>query len=290
MAASPSIAIVGPGRLGRALALALDDAGYAIREVITRNNPASLRRARRLSRLLGAEARPVERAAFDARVIWLCVPDQEIARAVRDLKGRTNWKRKIVFHSSGALSSEELASLRRRGAAVASVHPLMTFVAGALPALRGVPFAIEGDASAVRVAGKIVRDLGGESFSIRAKDKPLYHAWATFACPLLVAALATAEQVASTAGVPASVARRRMLPIIRQTVANYATLGPARAFSGPLVRGDTATVRAHLAALKGLPRAQAVYRALAGAALERLPVRNRRQLAEILRMEARKRV
>lgn len=281
MAGKPSIAIVGPGRLGRALAFALYRAGYAISEVITRDNPASLKRAARLAREVGAKARSVESAALNARVIWLCVPDQEIARAVRDLAGRTSWKRKIAFHSSGALSSRHLASLSRRGAA--SVHPLMTFVGGAIPSLRGVPFAVEGNASAVRVARGIVRSLGGESFSIRAKDKPMYHAWATFACPLLIAALATAEQVASGAGVPAAVARRRMLPIVRQTIANYGALGPARAFSGPLVRGDAGTVRAHLQALRRLPEAQVVYRALAGAALARLPVRNRRQLAEILK-------
>ena len=92
-------------------------------------------------------------ARLDGDLVWFCVPDREIARAARQLADAADWQGKVALHSSGALASDELRGLRLRGAAVASVHPLMTFVLGSVPSLKGVPFAFEGDPAAVRVAG-----------------------------------------------------------------------------------------------------------------------------------------
>jgi predicted short-subunit dehydrogenase-like oxidoreductase (DUF2520 family) len=180
------------------------------------------------------------------------------------------------------LTSDELKALRRKGATVASVHPMMTFVRKVRPALAGVPFAVEGDAAALRVARRIVRDLGGEVFVIQKRRKPAYHAWGAFASPLLVSALVVAEQVAVKAGISRALARRRMLPIVRQTIANYAKVGPAGAFSGPIVRGDAATLKKHMKVLSGTHGAKEVYLALARAAIRNLPARNKRLLAEAL--------
>jgi predicted short-subunit dehydrogenase-like oxidoreductase (DUF2520 family) len=279
----PEIAIVGVGRVGGALAPELARAGYKIREVISIDRPASLRRARLLARSIDAVAATPGTARLDSGLIWFCVPDREITRAARDLSAVTDWKGKIAFHSSGALTSDALDILRRRGASVASVHPVMTFVRGAMPSLRGVPFGIEGDERALATARRVVRDLGGEVFAVRKEGKAAYHAWATLVCPLLVAALVTAEQVARAAGLSAASARKHMLPIVWQTLRNYARLGPAGAFSGPLVRGDAAVVRQHLPALKRIPEAREVYVALARSALRHLPVKNRRQLERILK-------
>ena len=281
MAARPQVAIVGPGKVGATLALELARAGYVIREVISRNGNSSLQKAAGLARRVRARAATIEQASWDANIVWLCVPDGSIAAVARDLAPRTRWSGKVVFHSSGALSSDALDALRERGAAVASVHPLMTFVKGSKPSLQGVPFGVEGDAAAVRSARRVVRDLGGEVFRVRKKRKTAYHAWGTFASPLLLAALVAAEQVARRAGISATSARRKMLPIVRQTLANYAALGPAGAFSGPIVRGDVAIVRKHLAALKDAPELQEAYRALAKVALRYLPARNRREQSSV---------
>jgi len=162
------------------------------------------------------------------------------------------------------------------------VHPLMTFVAGARPSLAGVPFALEGDAAATNLARRIVGDLGGESFRLPAARKAAYHAWATMTSPLLLAYLVTLEESAREAGLARDDARRMSLPIIRQTLENYRSLGPEHSFSGPFVRGDAETVAKHLALLKKLPRTRAVYVALAQAALARLPVKNRKQLRRLL--------
>ena len=162
----------------------------------------------------------------------------------------------------------------------------MTFVSGAMPSLRGVPFALEGDAAALRVAHRIVRKLGGEPFIIRDKDKVAYHAWGAFTSPLLVALLVSAEQVARAAGLSIAQARKRMMPIVIQTIANYGSLGPAGAFSGPLIRGDVEIVRRHLKVLRKVPEARNAYLALASVALRHLPVQQRRQLQRALQLSA----
>lgn len=283
MAAKPAVAIIGPGRLGTALAVELKRAGYRVREIVSRTSDASRRKARELGRVTRANAATSERARLDAGLIWFCVPDREISGAARELASRTNWKGKLVFHSSGALASDELDVLRRRGATVAAVHPLMTFVRGAIPSLEGVPFGVEGDAAAVRAARAIVSRLGGQVFVVPKNKKAAYHAWGTFTSPLLVAMLVTLEQVARAAGFSKAEGRRSMLPIVRQTIANYAKMGPAGAFSGPLVRGDAAIVRRHLRVLQKVPGSREVYVALARAALRHLPVRNRKELERALR-------
>jgi predicted short-subunit dehydrogenase-like oxidoreductase (DUF2520 family) len=278
----PRIAIVGPGRLGSTLTLELRRAGYTISEIVSRNSAASKRNARLLARKVEAHASTRDDAHLDAELVWFCVPDREIAAASRQLASVIDWKKKIAFHSSGALLSDELKALRRAGAMVASVHPLMTFVEGSNPSLKGVPFAVEGDAMAVGVGRRIVRDLGGEAFTIRKEHKAAYHAWGAFTSPLLVATLVSGEQLAWAAGLSAAEARRKMLPIVRQTIANYQALGPAGAFSGPIVRGDAEIVRKHLAVLKKVPAAREVYLALARAALRYLPARNRATLKQAL--------
>jgi predicted short-subunit dehydrogenase-like oxidoreductase (DUF2520 family) len=281
MVRKPKIAIVGPGRLGSALAVELERAGYCVSEIVSGVSAASRRKARTLARQVHATWR-AEGPRLDADVIWLCVPDREIARAAGRLAGTVDWKGKIALHPSGALGSDELRVLRRRGAVVASVHPLMTFVSRSAPSLKGVPFALEGDAAALRVAGRLVRDLGGEAFSISKKKKLAYHAWGAFLAPLLVSLLVTGEQVAHAAGLSNAAARRKMLPIVRQTLANYAKLGPGGAFSGPIVRGDVEVVRGHLKELRKISEAGEVYATLARAALRYLPAGNRKELERVL--------
>ena len=165
----PTVALVGAGSLATFLALALHEAGFTITEIVARDSAMSRRRARTLAAKVGARPVTAHSAALDATLLWFCVPDGAIRIAASALadqlsaQGKHQPRKEVRFalHSSGALSSRELYPLRKAGAAVASVHPLMTFVAGAPPGLTGVPFAIEGDAAAKRMARRIVRELGG---------------------------------------------------------------------------------------------------------------------------------
>jgi predicted short-subunit dehydrogenase-like oxidoreductase (DUF2520 family) len=158
----------------------------------------------------------------------------------------------------------------------------MTFVPGGHPSLAGVPFAVEGDAMATRIARRVIRDLGADFFLIQVKRKDAYHAWATMTSPLLLAFLVTLEEAAIAAGLNRHDSRRMSLPIIRETLENYSRLGSQHSFSGPIIRGDVPTVAKHLAVLKKHPEARDVYVALARSALRRLPVKNRREMKKLL--------
>jgi len=264
------------------MAVRLRHAGHEIGEIATRAGAESRARGARLARKTGAKSRTVTLAKLDADVIWLAVPDGEIARCAEELAATREWEGKTVVHSSGALASDALDALRRRGAATASVHPMMTFVAGEAPELKGVWFAVEGDAKAAAVASRLVKSVGGHVSRIRREEKALYHTFGALLSPLLVAELAAAERVGEAAGLKRDDLRKVMRPIVLRTVENYLERGGAAAFSGPLVRGDVETIQKHVRALKKSPDEKELYKALARYALKRLPSRRREAIRRAL--------
>jgi predicted short-subunit dehydrogenase-like oxidoreductase (DUF2520 family) len=281
-----TVSIVGAGNLGTALALTLRSAGYRVKFIVSRPKALSHRRTSVLARKVKARLVELGKGILDTDVVWITVPDDSIAQVARQMASTQEWKGRIVFHSSGALTSDELAPLRKKGARVASVHPMMTFVRGPIPEISGVAFAVEGNAAALRLAREIVKRLGGYAFPIRKQNKVLYHAFGSFASPLVVALLASLDQVARAAGIKQRDNKRVMLPLLLQTLRNYLHGDAASAFSGPLIRGDVATVRKHLEELKVVPDAREVYIALAKSAVKNLPAKNRRKLERLLESKA----
>ena len=279
----PTISIVGPGNLGSALTATLAQAKYPVKFIATRAKSGSHGHVKTLARQVGARVADLGKQPLDTDVVWLTVPDDAIAEIANRLAHAQSWKGRIVFHSSGALTSDELAPLRQRGARVASVHPMMTFVRGSAPDMAGVPFALEGDTAAIRMAQSIVEEIGGEAFIIKKQNKVLYHAFGSFASPLVIALMATMEQVGFAAGIRKENLKAVMVPLLWQTLRNYLKHDAALAFSGPLMRGDVATVRKHMAELKPLPEVRQVYIALARASLKHLPVKNRKAIEGALR-------
>jgi predicted short-subunit dehydrogenase-like oxidoreductase (DUF2520 family) len=277
-----TVSIVGPGRLGSALAIALARAGYQTKFLVARSRKRVPTDVTKLARQLNAEVVKLGKKTLDTGLVWITVPDDEIAVVAAKLAGAQEWRGRMVFHSSGALTSEVLLPLRAKGARVASVHPLMTFVRGSMPTVEGVPFGVEGDAKALRLAGKLIHDVGGIAVPIKKQNKVLYHAFGTFASPLVIALMVSLEQVGKAAGVKTSQLRTMAGPLLRQTLSNYLQHGAAAAFSGPLVRGDVATVRGHLADLQVAPQAREVYISLARAAVKLLPVKNKLDIAKEL--------
>ena len=282
MKTRPTIAIVGPGKLGTALAQALRGAEYRISEIVARDGSTNQKLAQIFARKLGAQFSLLPEAKLDAGVIWICVPDDAIASAAHQLARKYNWRGKIVIHSSGALSSEELRPLKKRGAAIGTAHPMMTFANHAPVEWKGIPFAIEGDPAAVAFAREVARKLKLDSFTISARSKPLYHAVGSFASPIFVGLLSTAERVARAAGVPKP-PREIMGRILQRTVDHYLKGGTAAAFSGPMQRGDLATVRRHLENLRRVPGALEIYTLLATELATNLPVKRRAELKRLLK-------
>lgn len=277
-----TITLIGAGNLAQALGPALKEAGYRIDAVVGRSNKESQRRTGSLAKKLGAKACALEDFRPEANVIWLLHTDDALGQTAELLSRIPGWRGRIVLHSSGALSSDVLEPLRRTGAHIASLHPMMTFVRGASPGMSKVPFAVEGDKSAVAVAKQIVSKLGAEAFPIRKSAKVLYHALGSFSSPLIVAMLVTAERVGRAAGLSLPQTRKVMAGILKQTLKNYLERGAAEAFSGPIKRGDLDTVRRHLRELDRVPSATEVYRALVKSAVRDLPAASKDALVRLL--------
>lgn len=258
----PAVGIVGPGRAGLGLAQALAQARVRVLGVHGRR-PRDVPAGVRLT------VGPVPPWLADADVVLLAVGDDALEGLVRDL-ARSGAVRpgQVVLHLSGARASDILAPLAERGAATGSMHPLMTVSedpSRAARHFRGATFALEGEFDAVRSADILVRALGGIPVMIAPETKAAYHAGAVFASNYLVTALAAAERLLEEAGIPAAAAREALVPLARATLENVAALGPLAALTGPVARGDAATVRRHREALG--PDGRRLYDALARATL-----------------------
>ena len=281
-----TIAIVGAGRVGRALARSLRARGWNIGAVVTR----SAATARSAVRTIGG-GHPHEgltRRVLDAGVVLIATPDDAIRDvAVRLARaGGEEWRGKVVLHTSGALDEGVLAPLARLGAATGAMHPLQTFSGRGVPLLEGVAFVIQGHERARQEARRIARALGGAPVALRREAKPAYHVAGTFAAPYLLTLVETATRILMRIGFPRRRARAALLPLIRQTLANYECLGARKAWTGPVARGDFSTVARHRAALAEWPeefsQSYAALARLSARVLDAHPERKLKQLDSVL--------
>lgn len=259
-----SINIIGAGRMGTALARALVSQGYTIAAVVARHKS----HARRAAELTGTQPLILTGAQLDqlpaSDILIITTPDDAIERiaselaAIRKSRGAKNslnakvGRKPTALHASGALSSDVLRSLREQGFATGSMHPLVSVsdsVHGA-ESLCSAFFCIEGDHVAERVARSLVRSLGARSFSIRTKDKALYHAAAVMASGHVTALFDIATEMLTVCGLTERRARAVLLPLLRSTLENLYTTDAAHALTGTFARADTATVRRHLTSLR----------------------------------------
>jgi predicted short-subunit dehydrogenase-like oxidoreductase (DUF2520 family) len=248
----PTVSIIGAGRLGTALGLALNSAGYPIVSLVARRR----QRARKAARLLDV---PLEVLAAEdlhryqpSDLVLIAVPDDRIAEVAEALGRLGTVTRPFVLHTSGALSSAVFANVAKKGWHTGSIHPLASVsdpVAG-VEALRNAYWCIEGDAMATRLARRIVRDLGARSFSIQSKDKPLYHAAAVMTSGHVTALFDIALDMLENCGIRRRKARQILFPLLDSTAANLSRAEPAKALTGTFARGDITTLKLHLEALK----------------------------------------
>ncbi len=247
-------AILGAGRIGRTLGRLMAVRGLEPGGISCR----SLRSARQAASFIGGGEATTSntRAAAGAALVIISTPDGVIAPLARRLaRTSIDWKGRIVAHTSGALSSAALEPLARRGARVASWHPLAS-VADPRVALKNfdqVPFALEGDARAVSELRRLVDLLGGHPITIPRQAKALYHLIACFLSNDLVALLAFGLESAQGLGLSRREAARLYLPLVRGTLENVERLGPVKALTGPVSRGDVTTLRLHSDPLRAQP-------------------------------------
>jgi predicted short-subunit dehydrogenase-like oxidoreductase (DUF2520 family) len=260
-----TLAIVGAGRVGRALGRALRRRGWHVGAVCSRSRATAQAAVRAIG---GGTAYASGHAdALDADLILIGAPDRAIGDVAHELatvaaglsrQGKRGavqppLRNHIVLHTSGAVDHAALAALARLGASTASMHPMQTFSRRGTPNLRGVVFGIEGDVRAVRVAQGIARSLGGVPVRIDSRHKVEYHTAGGFAAPHLLAVMEAGTRILMSAGLTRAQATRGLMNLARQTLDNVERIGPRAAWTGPLSRGDYETVARHVKTLRRFP-------------------------------------
>ena len=281
-ASAQGLSIVGAGRLGTALGIALSKAGYDVQAVITKN-PATARRAAKMigqkslafsvDQLNSIRSRQAE-SLVRSSLILIATPDDVINSVAWKIAAffeqKSNFSYSIAgrtaLHTSGALSSTELRPLGRLGFATGSLHPLISISDARSGSLmfRDSFFCVEGDKTARKEAALIAEALEGKTFNIKGDSKALYHAAAVMAAGNVIALFDIAIKMLQRCGLSARRSQEVLLPLLKSSAANLETMNPPDALTGPFSRGDVATVRKHLAAIKaqGLDSALSVYAAL----------------------------
>jgi predicted short-subunit dehydrogenase-like oxidoreductase (DUF2520 family) len=264
-ARAAGIAIVGPGRLGTSLALAFRQVGYTVVAVGGRERSATARLAVRVDAAVTGVEGP-----FEADIVFLTVPD----RAIAGVAAAGAWRAgQLVAHCSGALGLDVLGAVASSGAMRGCLHPLQTFAdpAGDPSLFRGIAAGVEGDGRGAAILAQAASDLGARPFSLAGVDRAAYHAAAVFASNDVIALMAAAARAWVLAGLPPGTARESLAPLLLAAARNVAAYDLPAALTGPIVRGDAATVARHLGALAADPALRDLYAALARELL-RLPL------------------
>ncbi|MEW6747449.1 MAG: Rossmann-like and DUF2520 domain-containing protein [Planctomycetota bacterium] len=258
------IALIGAGSVGKTLGRRFHELGLRLGGVACRSGASALAATRFIG--AGRPADDPDQALAGAALITIAVPDHAIDEVARRLARSPHLSPSaMAFHTSGALGSDALQPLRDRGLATGSLHPLQAFAdpAKAVHYLAGITYGIEGDAAILPVLHELVRRLGGCALSLRPDQKVLYHAAAVIASNYTVALAALATFVLRHIGADAASSLQALLPLLDGTVRNLDEVGLPAALTGPIARGDTAVVAAHLRALDAVSaELGAIYRRL----------------------------
>ncbi len=224
-----SVSIIGVGRVGGALAIALPKDKYTVENLIGRAETA---------------------AEISTDIVFITTQDSEIVAVAESLVGKLK-PGTIVFHTSGSNPSSILDALKDTGCKTGSIHPLVSISSPELgpERFRGAYFCVEGVDEAVTLGKQIVADLGGNSFTIDTKFKTLYHASAVTACGHLVALFDAAVEMMTKVGLTDADAKEILLPLVTSTVQNLGEQTTAAALTGTFARADIETFTRHLGAL-----------------------------------------
>lgn len=260
-----SLAVVGGGRVGTALAVGLHRAGVTVIAVLDTDEAS----AKRCADVCGGAvvlASPGE-ALLEASVVLLALPDPALEDAARQLAswGGTRWKGRAVLETSGRLTSSALAHLAVRGAEVASFHPVQSFPTWeqGLANLPGSYFACEGSGAALKVCVQLASLLECSVVVIPAAAKPLHHAACCLSSSSIAIVIGEAARLMGQAGAESGKALKVLLPLAKGTLQSLSALGLPQGLTGPLARLDADAIREHLEAIQALdPNLAELYRKL----------------------------
>lgn len=269
-----TFSLVGPGRVGTSLACWLAELGGSLVDVAGRSEQA----VQDLATRLDGDATEVENLSSEnEHLLLIAVSDSALADVAATLARHP--QAKVALHTSGHQSAAVLQPLGRQGTATGTLHPLKAFpdILPAASAAAGSVFAVDGDAEAQQMARRLVAAWCGEAVEIPASSRPLYHLAASLAAGGVVTLLATACDLASSAGLPEAVGRG-YLELARGALDQTQGLAdPAAAITGPVARGDLETLETQLGRLQETDP----ERAALVAALARETLRHRRRRGEL---------
>lgn len=242
------VGVIGAGVVGSSVAVTLFQKGYPIRGVCSKQGASAATLAAQVN---GVQKDDPEDVLEEARIIFLTTPDREISNVAAKLavSGKVH-NEHIFIHMSGALPLSILAPLQEKGAGICSLHPLQAF-AGVKKAVENLPgtwFALQHDGKTGEIGHQLVRDMGGQAFSIRDEQKALYHLGASMASNFLVALVHLASGIYGKIGLSREEAVQALMPLLKGTLDNIETMGSVQALTGPIARGDEETVRRHIKA------------------------------------------
>ena len=239
------VAVLGAGRLGSSLAIALDKAGYTV-AAITSRQPTH-REWLNSHITTGIVVENVQTAVNVANIVFITGPDAYIEKICSGVKWRSH---QAVIHCAGAMSLAPLDPARVAGAQTGGFHPLQTFpTIDSYERLQDVSFAIE--SASPELLGwlrTLAEDLGGSAFQIDSSQRAAYHASAVMACGLLSGLTGLSAEMWESLGIERTEALRRLIPLLRATVDALDEKGLPHAITGPFVRGDIETITMHLEA------------------------------------------
>jgi predicted short-subunit dehydrogenase-like oxidoreductase (DUF2520 family) len=251
------IGIIGAGIVGSALAIRLADNDYEVVAVSSRTHLSAEKLAQTIK---GCRALKTNQMVADvADIVFITTPDAMIPQIASELQWH---KGQSVVHCSGADSAEVLEPARKMGANTGAFHPLQSFagVKQAIANLPGSTIAIEAAEPLFTTLKEIAEKLNCRWIELKAENKVIYHAAAVIASNYLVTLVKLADDLWETFGIPREQATQALLPLLKGTLNNIEIAGIPQALTGPIARGDTETVKKHIAALqKEAPDALSAY-------------------------------
>jgi predicted short-subunit dehydrogenase-like oxidoreductase (DUF2520 family) len=265
MADLQTISWIGCGKVGRTLARAFQNAGYTTGSIVCRTAESAKKAVQFIG--AGSATTDIAEALEDASVHFITTNDDAISDVVDQIvqTSTDSLQGHYFFHTSGSINSTVLEPLAKKGAFVASIHPLQVFAdpAKALETLPGIYYAIEGSDKAMELAVKMVNQLQGKLLLIPTGRKVLYHVAGVFAANYLMVLIDLALHIMQDLGETQEDAFDAFLPLMVGALQNVESLGVGEALTGPIARGDAATIRNHLEALEQLrPEIGEIYRTL----------------------------
>ena len=257
------IGIIGAGRLGKSLARALCEVGYAVCAIHDVNRAA----AESCISMCGTQIKfyKVEDFPDFLTLVFISVPDDFIASVAGELALSSITSQTIVVHTSGARGIDALAPLHRKTSLLASIHPIQTFSGSEndWKRLFGITFGLEGQNPVLLRLRAVVDELRGRTITVSTGHKPLYHLGCVFASNFIVTLFAAASRVMAHVGFDEREAIKILYPLAEASMANVKMKGAPASATGPITRGDIGTVVSHLQELSEIcPQVLPLYRAL----------------------------